>query len=132
MEKWKEGRGRGGGDPWILTGWAPLPYRRSCERRTYAIGKERDASGVTSTIRGPALGSRAVVGSGGPADVSRTPLFGEHTHCEYGSACPLGWCVTAWRRLGGPPCRMPQGAARPRSSTASRPRGRHRTASGVG
>src|SRR6267142_1864893 len=45
MEEWKEGRGRAGGDPWILTGWAPLPYRRSCERRTYAVGKEQDASG---------------------------------------------------------------------------------------
>src|SRR2546427_8359062 len=66
MEEWKEGRGRAGGDPWILTGWAPLPYRRSCERRTYAVGKEQDASGVISTVCGPRSGIRAVVGSGGP------------------------------------------------------------------
>jgi hypothetical protein len=41
MEELKEGRGRAGGDPWILTGWAPLPYRRSCERRAMRLEKSK-------------------------------------------------------------------------------------------
>lgn len=58
----------------MLTGWAPSAYRRSSERRTYTVGKERDALGVTSTVRGPRRDRRPVLGSGGAGGVSRAPL----------------------------------------------------------
>src|SRR2546427_8470749 len=65
MEKWKEGRSRAGGTPGCSQGGPLLPYRRSCERRTYAVGKEQDATGVTSTVRGPRRVIRPVIGSSG-------------------------------------------------------------------
>src|SRR5260370_6204600 len=54
------------GTPGFSQGGPLLPYRRSCERRTYAVGKEQDASGVTSRVRGPRRGIRLVMGSSGP------------------------------------------------------------------
>src|SRR5437867_4531567 len=66
---WRNGKRAGAeqeGTPGFSQGGPLLPYRRSCERRTYAVGKEQDASGVISTVRGPRSGIRAVVGSGGP------------------------------------------------------------------
>src|SRR5437016_5692990 len=66
---WRNGKRAGAeqeGTPGSSQGGPLLPYRRSCERRTYAVGKEQDASGVTSTVCGPRSGIRPVVGSGGP------------------------------------------------------------------